>query len=243
MGGLLPFNRRVFMTSSASSSPVNIPVGDATFSCPFFASEPADRAAIESAFAGLPALPLYQSWRESPAEGFRPGWAQTAFTDDALLVLARFEDEDIFNPVTAFNEPAYEFGDVCEVFVAPEGVGRYAEIHVTPAGALWQVSFPEGWIAAHWTGVDVGPVEDLYVWEPKTRVQTWIEGSTWSAFLAVPFALLGASPSENSRWRISICRYDYTRGKEAPVESSTSQLPKFNFHLCDSWNAISFHAR
>ena len=218
--------------SIAKSSPEN------RFSCPFHGVEPADRTSIEELFCNIPAVVLGQFWAQS--RKCHPGWAKCAQTNKSLLVLADFEDEDVFNPVVEFNQPAYQYGDVCEVFWRPQDGNQYAEIHVTPEGAIWQAVFPIDWMERKRRGLlPEAKIEDLLVWEPQPRVLNWRTRQGWATFVAIPFSILGITGAAG---KIAICRYDYTPGEATPILSSTAALPKCDFHLHEFWNAIEFPA-
>lgn len=207
--------------------------------CPRFDAIPRDWPEIDAAFASLPGTSLRQAWRESPEPGFRPALARLAHHADALWVEAELEDDDVFNPVTGFNQPAFLQGDVVEVFVLPEGMDRYGEIHAAPTGAVLQLRFPVGWRQKEKPPFEGNPW-DHGIAEPVTKVTTRLTPAGWSAFLVIPFALLGAVPQPGSVWFVSVCRYDYTRGRAKPVLSSTSALPRVDFHQTDCWNRLVF---
>ncbi len=124
-----------------------------------------DRASIEKAFQTVPSLILKQSW--SHESNFRSGWAKVAHNDAELLVLTDFEDDDVFNPVSGLNRPAYEHGDICEVFWLPENSEQYAEVHTTPDGSIWQAVITKDWMEKRGKGLLPGAkVEDINVWSP-----------------------------------------------------------------------------
>ncbi len=214
------------------------PARSSVFSCPLFMAEPDSRESITDAFAKIPALALQQPWETN--EGEPRGWARTARTEDSLLVLADFTDDDVFNPISGFNSPAYQHGDVCEVFIFPEDLGRYVEIHTTPDGSIWQLAFPLGWIEKTRANPASANIEDQYVWTSPSRAQAWLTETGWSVYIAIPFSLIGTSPSLLAKWRMAVCRYDYTRGQEKPVLSTTSKIPKPDFHLPELWTPIDF---
>jgi hypothetical protein len=47
-------------------------------------------------------------------------------------------------------------------------------------------------------------------------------------------------PLAGSEWRFSFSRYDYTRGTDAPVISSTSPHAEPSFHRLQEWGMIRF---
>jgi len=210
-----------------------------TFQCPLWAQAPADWAAIEAAFAGVPGLPLRQAWREDAEPGFLGGVARLARTVDALLVAVELEDADVFNPVEAFNEPAFLRGDVVEVFLLPAGTDRYIELHTTPDGVLFQLRCTVGWRARCIPGAPLD-FRDRLVASPVAKVLTRRTSAGWSAYLEIPLALTEGLPLPGAVWRACVCRYDYTRGREQPVLSSTSALTKLDFHQTGCWDRLVF---
>ncbi|MEI8233182.1 MAG: hypothetical protein WCH57_00685 [Verrucomicrobiota bacterium] len=210
-----------------------------SFGCPRWERAPGDWAAIDAAFAGIPGLPLRQAWRESAEPRFRSAVARMAHTAEALLVEVELEDVDVFNPVSVFNEPAFMQGDVVEVFLLPAGIDRYIEIHATPTGGVFQLRCTVGWRARCIPGAPLD-FRDRLVASPVAKVLTRRTPGGWSAFLEIPFALAEAFPEPRAAWRAAVCRYDYTRGEEKPVLSSTAAFPKVDFHLPDCWNRLVF---
>lgn len=210
-----------------------------TFRCPLWQQAPADWAAVEAVFVGVPGLPLHQAWREDAEPGFLGGAARMARTADALLVAVELEDADVFNPVSAFNEPAFLRGDVVEIFLLPEGTDRYIELHTTPDGVLFQLRCTVGWRARCVPGAPLD-FRDRLVALPVAKVLTRRTSAGWSAYLEIPFALTESVPLPRAVWRASVCRYDYTRGREQPVLSSTSALTKLDFHQTDCWDRLVF---
>ena len=193
-----------------------------------------ERTFIEEAFREIPSVALQQTW--SRETNFRPGSAKVAHTDTDLLVLTDFEDDDVFNPIAGFNEPAYQHGDVCEVFWLPNDVRQYAEIHVTPEGSIWQAVFPIDWMEKKRKGLaPQAQIEDLNVWAPQPQVLNWRTRKGWSTFLGIPFSLLGTSTPFG---KIAICRYDYTRGESKPVLTSTADFPICDFHRHEYWSEL-----
>ena len=209
---------------------------------PLFA--PGNLDAVRSAFVLSERLPLLQAWRESPEEGFRPGTVRVGTRGGALWILAELADDDIFNPVTAFNDPAFLKGDAFEMFFAPEGQSSYREFHVTPANARLQLRFPRPG-AARELPCDAGdPLGPFKVAEPLFESWTDAGAGRWSVLARVPLASIGekenASPQRRGGAviRCSFCRYDWTRGVDRPVLSSTSPHPVCDFHRIAEWGAL-----
>ncbi|MDD5350439.1 MAG: hypothetical protein PHQ12_09535 [Chthoniobacteraceae bacterium] len=213
---------------------------NAAFVCPRLERTPEDWPAMDAAFAGIPGVPLRQAWLEGAEPRFRPAVAKMARTAEAMLAMVELEDVDVFNPVSEFNAPAFLRGDVVEIFVLPAGTSRYVELHATPEAALLQLRWTVGWRRRSRPGAPLDLRESL-ITSPVARALTRRTSGGWSAFLAVPFALMEAAPQAfEEGWRASVCRYDYTRGEEKPVLSSTSAFARVDFHQADCWNRLVF---
>ncbi|MCX7915927.1 MAG: hypothetical protein N3A53_06450, partial [Verrucomicrobiae bacterium] len=85
---------------------------------------------------------LQQGWRDQPEPRFRPGTVRVASHCSHLVVAAELVDDDIFNPITKFNEAAFPHGDVFEMFFRPEWQEAYYELHVSPVNQLFQLRIP-----------------------------------------------------------------------------------------------------
>lgn len=91
-----------------------------------------DWASAAEAFKKSTPVYLGQHWLPQPEAGFLPTRVRTAWTDNALLVLAELDDTGIFNPSREFNAPAFKMGDVFEIFLRPIDQQAYYEFHIGP---------------------------------------------------------------------------------------------------------------
>ena len=64
----------------------------------------------------------------------------------------------------------------------------------------------------------------------------------WEVVVEIPFDVVCEVflPWASDRWLFSFSRYDYTRGHEKPVLSSTSQHAVLNFHRQNEWGELRF---
>jgi len=192
---------------------------------------------VEEMLSISPCMELCQSWNPSTIPGFAPAHVFVFWTKENLIVAADLSDEDVFNPVTGFNERAFLYGDVLEVFINPNGSSHYYEIHAAPSGSILQLKFDCLWRMQPFERQKKdGELIDF----PRTTVKIeFIEGG-WRVLMLIPWKLLDQRPRLGEVWRISTSRYDYTRGQAKPVLSSTSQLPRPDFHMLDHYNSIRF---
>ncbi|HZQ46778.1 MAG TPA: hypothetical protein VFC07_07205, partial [Verrucomicrobiae bacterium] len=91
-----------------------------------------------------------------------------------------------------------------------------------------------------------GSIEKVLVPGEAFHSRTWVqpEAGKWFAYAKIPASsvCLQPRPLKGSQWHFSFSRYDYTRGRKAPVISSTSPHPVANFHHQDEWGLLTFEA-
>ena len=163
---------------------------------------------------------------------------------DAMLVLAELHDDDIFNPIEKFNDPAYQHGDVFEMFLRPENQDVYYEFHVSPGNQHFQLRIPS---AAAFHGLSrsrAGSIDPWYIKETvfQSRAQMLHAEHLWRVVARVPFAVvMETEPFQpGCRWKFSFSRYDYTHGRAKPVLSSTSPHTRLGFHRQEEWGTLTF---
>ncbi|MGH7952967.1 MAG: hypothetical protein ACREFE_13775 [Limisphaerales bacterium] len=117
----------------------------------------------------------------------------------------------------------------------------YVELQITPGNQRSQLRFPDG--VAVEAARRNGGLEKFMIWDEAFHSKTWIENGQWQVYAEVPSALVRGSDEsiENMRWRFSFGRYDYTRGRERPVISSTSPHAKCDFHRQQEWGVMAFN--
>jgi hypothetical protein len=198
---------------------------------------------IHRLFEPLPSWKLQQAWLAAPKRDHLVGTFKAGSWSDALLVYAELHDIDIFNPVTKFNEVAFTEGDAFEMFLRPEGQATYFEFHVTPHNQKLQLRIPSAeWFASpprkrsHDEFFNASRVaKQLF----DSRTQVCADEHKWYVVAVIPFAsVVEGDPSRATQWRFSASRYDYTRGHEKPVLSSTSPHRVCNFHRQQEWGTL-----
>ena len=199
---------------------------------------------VRRAFAAATPVPLQQAWLAEPEAAFAPAVVRTGWRDDALLVFAELTDEDVFTAAADHNQRFWELGDTFEIFLRPTEQDAYVEFHVAPNNLCLQLRFPDaGWLGR-------APKADAFVQALMPAgafaSHAWIrvEAGEWCVLAEIPTA----SVCERARirtlagdeWRFSFSRYDGTRGREAPVISSTSPHAAPSFHRQQEWGTIRF---
>lgn len=211
-----------------------------------------DRAPDVAAFGGadfhLPrrvTLAFAQHWLDRPQPEFRGGEVELAWWHDRLWLHITLEDEDIFSTATGDHQRFWELGDVVEIFLRAETAEAYRELQVTPQG--WRLQLRYASEQAYRQAAAAGPYDIApYVtpgeeFDLAVRVEEPLR--RWRVLASIPaetvteragFSLAG------QRWRLSVSRYDGTRGAGAPVLSSTSRLSRPLFHAQDEWSRVTF---
>lgn len=197
---------------------------------------------IHRLFEPLPAWQLQQAWLAAPQRDHLAGTFKAGSWSDALVVYAELHDLDIFNPVTKFNAVAFTEGDAFEMFLRPDGQDGYFEFHVTPHNQKLQLRIPSAeWFAGPRTMSGDEFFEVTRVSKQLFDSRTWVcaEQHKWYVVAIIPFAsVVEGGSSRATQWRFSASRYDYTRGQEKPVLSSTSPHAVCNFHRQQEWGTL-----
>ncbi len=196
-----------------------------------------------SVFDKADRVSMGQFWRDVPDHDFRPATVCAAWTDAFLLVYAELEDNDIFNPVTVFNAPAFQHGDVFEIFIRPLSQEAYYEFHVSPRNQQLQLRMPS-WNAFSNAPKTGGIPRDWFVddWRVESRVWLAPENGRWQVLVSLPLMKVAekAPVKAGDEWLYSFSRYDYTQGRPQPVYSSTSPHKVLNFHRQEEWGRLVF---
>jgi hypothetical protein len=198
---------------------------------------------LVSVLSDAQAIESQQAWRSDLEPGFRPMRVKTGWTRDALYVLAEIEDADIFNPEKQFNALSFMKGDVFEMFLRPCDQDAYFEFHVTPENQKLQLRFPSAAafaVARAQPGLPPEWFISHRVIESRVRVNTATQ--RWEVAAEIPLDLIceASQPRCDTRWLFSFSRYDYTRGQENPVLSSTSPHKVLSFHRQEEWGELRF---
>lgn len=184
---------------------------------------------------------LKQNWLPAPQGKFDPGLVYTGWKDSDFFVFAELTDADIFTSAKKSGDHLWRLGDTFEIFLGRPDQEAYYEFHVAPNNLKLQLSFPNSQ-SAGWVG-RTQRFEDLMMKGDVFVSHTWIEPkiNRWSVLGRVSGKLLEPkSELVGARWSFSFCRYDYTRGEEVPVISSTSAYTKADFHRRHEWGTICF---
>lgn len=202
----------------------------------------ADLEAVRAAFRQATPVVLRQAWLADTEAGFAPAVVRTGWRDDALLVFADLTDADIVSRAAAHNQRFWELGDTFELFLQPAGQTAYVELHVAPPNLRVHARFAgdaDGTrpAAADPFGAALRPPDAF-------GSRTWVRSDLgqWCVLAIVPAATVCGRPAplDGATWRFSFSRYDHTRGRAAPVISSSSPHAVPAFHRPHEWGVLRF---
>ncbi|MBM3497982.1 MAG: hypothetical protein FJX74_04850 [Armatimonadetes bacterium] len=193
--------------------------------------------------APLGAFSCFLTKRGTPAYGTE---AKVVWDDQNLYVSFQAEDPDIWSTIAERDGNLWE-GEVCEVYVDPDGDGRdYAELEVNPLNAV--IDLKIGW-------EENGAVTDVPTfvkWDAEGwRTAVSVDGTTtdradkdkgWTVEMAVPLADLaplgGPPPQLGDTWRFQLYRIDRSNTLRDPEYSGWS--PTDTFHRPRQFGHLTF---
>jgi len=224
-------------------SPANRAVAGPELRCALLpAFDDTDLESVRRVFQPMTPCPLRQAWQAELSQAFAPAEVRVGWTGGALQVFAELTDRDIHTSATGLNQRMWELGDAFEIFLRPEGQDAYVEFQVTPNNQRLQLRYANR--AALDRARDTGNLAEALISGEAFRSRTWIDvpHSRWSVFAEIPASVVcgSSNPLAGSQWHFSFSRYDYTRGLEEPVISSTSPHAEANFHRQQEWGAMDF---
>lgn len=183
-------------------------------------------------------VPLQQAWRPEGLEsGFNPGWARIQHSPSALHFDVIFLGPKPSNRAVRLNDPTWEMGDVCEIFLQSGAQQRYVEIHITPENQRLQLEWPVDGLA-RWRRGEARFEEFTVTRADWVQSLSWPGPGFWTTQLTLPFSSLRLESRETrGDLRVAVCRYDYSRGTDF-ILSSTAFLSEPNYHRTDEWHRL-----
>ena len=207
---------------------------------PAFAADDLD--AVRQAFRRATPCALCQAWLKKTEADFAPAVVRAGWRGESLRLFAELEDRDIFTRVTAHNQRFWELGDTFEIFLRPVEQQAYVEFHVSPNNRRLQLRFTDAGMVDRLRKTD--SIEEALIWGKSFHSRTWLQPDEhrWFVVAEIPVKSVCEQrrPLKGALWRYSFSRYDYTRGREKPVISSTSHHAKPDFHGQGEWGTLSF---
>lgn len=183
-------------------------------------------------------LPLRQAWRGRSEPGFQPGWARVTWSGRHLRYDILFAARAPRNRAHRLNEPTWELGDVCEIFVQLDDQSDYFELHVTPENQRLQSRWTK---ASHEAfAAQAIPLAEALIDDPDwAETHSEVMPGLWRVKAVIPGDRLGwsAAACGTPTIRTAVCRYDY-ESSDAPVLSSTARLREPSYHRIDDWDVL-----
>jgi len=169
-----------------------------------------------------------------------PGIVRLAWSRGVLGVLAEFVDDELVVGATGDTQKFWELGDVFEMFIRPEDVDEYAEMHVDPANHRLHLQLNPSARNAIFHGLR-DPL-DFALRPPGFQSAAWETLTGWAVEAFIPMRALfpGAIIGQVAFWSASFCRYDASRDGRPAALSSTSPHPTRNFHRLNEWRPLCF---
>ncbi len=173
-----------------------------------------------------------------------PGEVRLAWDEKYLYVGVKYVDSDIVADGTEDQLPHFQLGDLCEIFLRPEGHPWYWELFATPRGKKTTLFWPER---------DFSRMKEAYRYRADMRVAAYCPGTLndssdrdryWSAEVAIPIAALterGEAFGPGAKWTILVTRYNYWRnaGDKKPELSTAPRLSKTDYHLLEEYAVLN----
>lgn len=187
---------------------------------------------------------FYLPWLPGKPSATAKTQAKLLWDKDYLYFAAEMEDADLFADVKQRDGQTWD-NDVFEIFLKPaDDKPGYYEFHVTPAGTITDLYFPErGKVKFH-----RGVRDDEFHVEAKVRLQGTLnkrddKDRGWTVEGRIPwydFLRTGGRPDIGERWKFALCRYDYRIDRPAPELSTCAPLSKRSFHQHEDFAWLRF---
>jgi hypothetical protein len=195
-------------------------------------------------FKAAPVCKLGQPWLRSVDPDFAPGDVRVGTLGENLCVFAQLTDADIFTQASGPNQRLWKMGDTFEIFLRPSTQEAYLEFQIAANNQRLQLRYAG---LNHVEAVaEIGGFESCMlpdgIFESCTWTRIYEETKRWFVYARIPASVVLDKPMvlAGSQWFFSFGRYDYTRGREEPIISSTSLHAEPDFHRQHEWGVIVF---
>lgn len=169
------------------------------------------------------------------------GEVMLSWDSNYFYVGIKFYDSDIVAEGEEDQLHHYKMGDVVEVFLKPEGYTWYWELYATPRNKKTSFWFPGRgrlWLdsaSQYNCGLKVAAKCEgtLNRWEDKDN--------NWTAEMAMPIddlTVRGEKFAPDSKWRILVARYNYSRYLPWKELSMAPQLSRTSYHLYEEYAVL-----
>ncbi len=170
------------------------------------------------------------------------GQIRFAWDDKYFYLGASFKDSDIVAEGKADQLHHYRLGDVCELFLKPNGKSWYWELYVTPNNKKTSFWFP----GRGRLGLPSGFEDYRCGLKVASRcigtLNDWTDiDKGWTAEMAMPIEDLtvrGEDFGLGASWRILVSRFNYSRYLYNKELSMAPELSQTNFHLLQEYAVL-----
>ena len=181
-----------------------------------------------------------------PGTGRKPAMvtgARLLWDDEFLYVAVTLGDRDVYAVKKEHDANLWE-DDVAEVFLKPsEANDVYYEFHVNAIGTTFDARFARR---------GAGHLDRWKPWESGMKGAASVKGTAnnwrdkdkgWLAEMAIPLKAFKDATSGTAvgdRWRVAICRYNYSVYLPAPGLATSAPLTTADFHRHEEYDTIEF---
>ena len=243
----------MLLFASCSPEPEVSPVLDSTSPTPekanpipcYFTSDPIeiDGRSDEVAWGQAPEIELRFDGLGNPVSPTRAS-AQFLWDGKNLYVAITAQDRDVSSTLSHRDARLWE-EDVLELFIKPmESSSVYYEFQFSPTNQIFD---------AYWVKRGTA-LDEATPWNSRLRVAVLVEGTLnqsedddqgWTVELALPLADLyhagNSIPQPGEAWKVAVCRYDYDRRWEAPLNTATAPVTESGgFHSYEVYDSLQF---
>jgi glucose/arabinose dehydrogenase/mono/diheme cytochrome c family protein len=173
--------------------------------------------------------------------------ARLLWDRDYLYFFAEMDDADLYADITEHDGETW-LNDVFELFFKPaDDKPGYYEFQVNPAGTVMDMFLPRRNAGGYKRFIADG---DFHI-EAKVKLRgtlnDWSDRDEgWSVEGRIPwqdFIRTGGRPAVDEKWKVALCRYDYSVDFEGPELSTCAPLstkPHPDFHYFEDYATIRF---
>ncbi len=171
-----------------------------------------------------------------------PGDVRFAWDDTYFYIAASFKDSDIVAEGHRDQLHHYRLGDVCELFLKPDGQSWYWELFATPKSKKTCFWYPSrGRLGLPSCFADSGSGLEVAA-QLSGTLNDWTDvDEGWTAEVAVPIKELtsrGEKFGPGATWHLCVGRYNYSKNLDNRELSTFPGLSRTDFHLFEEYSVL-----